>query len=139
MANSVNTQVLLDGPRNVVVKVEGILDTSDLASTSIADPASYIGMDNTGTRLALDLIVDRIQFSIEDGLECRLAWDASTPTRMVELSGRGTEKYERFGGLMNNSGAGRTGKIMLSTQGWAAPASPLSFTLILTMKKQGTL
>ena len=138
MANSVNTQIIQDGPRNVVVKVEGILDTSDLASTVIVDPATLTGMDNTGTLKALGLIVDRIQFSVEDLLECRLAWDATTPQRMVELAGRGTEKYERFGGLTNNSGAGRTGKILLSTQGWVASAV-LSFTLILTLKKQGTL
>lgn len=138
MANSVNTQIIQDGPRNVVVKVEGILDTSDLASTVIVDPAILTGMDNTGTLKALGLIVDRIQFSVEDLLECRLAWDATTPQRMVELAGRGTEKYERFGGLTNNSGAGRTGKILLSTQGWVA-AAVLSFTLILTLKKQGTL
>ena len=138
MANSVTTQVVLDGPRNIVIKVEGILDTSDLASTVIADPSILAGMDNTGTIKALGLIVDRIQFSVEDTLECRLAWDATVPTRMVELQGRGTEKFERFGGLTNNSGAGRTGKILLSTQGWAA-ASTVSFTLIMTMKKQGTL
>ena len=138
MANSVNTQIIQDGPRNVVIKVEGILDTSDLASTVIVDPSALAGMDNTGAVKALGLIVDRIQFSVEDVLELRLAWDATTPTRMVELAGRGTEKFERFGGLTNNSGAGRTGKILLSTQGWVA-AAVLSFTLILTLKKQGTL
>lgn len=138
MANSVNTQVLLDGPRNCVLKVEGILDTSDLSSQVLIDPATLAGMDFSGTQKALGLIVERIQFSIEDTLEVRLAWDATTPQRMVELQGRATEKYERFGGLINNSGAGRTGKILISTQGWAASAV-LSFTLILTMKKQGSL
>ena len=138
MANSVNTQIVQDGPRNVVIKVEGILDTSDLTSTVIVDPSVLAGMDNTGTIKALGLIVDRIQYSVEDLLELRLAWDATTPTRLVELDGRGTEKFERFGGLTNNSGAGRTGKILLSTQGWVA-AAVLSFTLVLTLKKQGTL
>lgn len=138
MANSVNIQTILDGPRNCVIKVEGILDTSDLTSTVIADPATFTGMDNTGAVLAKGFIVDRVQFSIEDGLECRLAWDATSPTRIVELQGRGTEKYDRFGGLPNNSGAGRTGKILLSTQGWSTSAI-LSFTLLLTLKKQGTL
>ena len=138
MANSVNTQIIQDGPRNLVVKIEGILDTSDLASTVVVDPSTLAGMDNTGSIKALGLIVDRIQYSVEDTLEVRLAWDATTPTRMLELQGRGTEKYERFGGLTNNSGAGRTGKILLSTEGWAA-TKILSFTLILTLKKQGTL
>jgi hypothetical protein len=138
MANSVNIQLVQDGPRNCVVKVEGILDTSDLASQTLVDPSTLTGMDNTGTIKALDLIIDRVQFSVEDTLEVRLAWDATTPTRIAEFQGRGTEKYERFGGLYNNSGAGRTGKILISTQGWAA-AAILSFTLLLTLKKQGTL
>ena len=138
MANSVNIQIVQDGPRNCVVKVEGILDTSDLASQVLVDPSTLTGMDNTGQLKALDLIVDRIQYAVEDLLEVRLAWDATTPQRMVELSGRGTEKYERFGGLPNNSGAGRTGKILISTQGWVASAI-LSFTLLITLKKQGTL
>ena len=138
MANSVNTQIIQDGPRNVVIKVEGILDTANLASQVLVDPAALAGMDNTGAVKAKGLILDRIQFAIEDGLECRLAWDATAPTWIVELTGRGTEKYDRFGGLPNNSGAGRTGKILLSTEGWAA-AKILSFTLVLTLKKQGTL
>lgn len=33
MANVTSTQLLQDGPRNVIVKFEGVLDTSDLAAT----------------------------------------------------------------------------------------------------------
>lgn len=138
MANSVNTQLIQDGPRNVVIKVEGILDTSDYASTVLVNPSTLGGMDNTGLVKALGLIVDRIQYAVEDGLELRLAWDATTPTRMVELTGRGTEKFERFGGLTNNSGAGRTGNILLSTEGWNV-GKIYSFSLLLTLKKQGSL
>ena len=138
MANSVTTSIVVDGPRNCVIKVEGILDTSDLASQVLVDPAALVGMDNTGLVKALGLIVNRIQYSVEDTLEVRLAWDATTPARLVELTGRGTEKYERFGGLTNNSGAGRTGKILISTEGFQL-ATFKSFTLILELKKQGTL
>lgn len=138
MANSVSTQVILDGPRNCIVKVEGILDTSDLASTVIADPATLAGMDNTGLVKAGNLIVQRITYSIEDTLECRLAWDATTPTRICELDGRGTMKYERFAGLTNNAGVGKTGKILLATEGWSA-AKIISFSLIIELIKQGTL
>lgn len=33
MANSTTVQILVDGPRNVVVKLDGIVDTSDIAAT----------------------------------------------------------------------------------------------------------
>lgn len=40
MANSVTTQLLQDGPRNVIVKFEGVLDTSDLAATGTLGTAA---------------------------------------------------------------------------------------------------
>jgi hypothetical protein len=33
MANTTSIQILEDGPRNVIIKVEGVLDTSDVAAT----------------------------------------------------------------------------------------------------------
>lgn len=138
MANVITTQVILDGPRNCVLKVEGILDTSDLAYQTILDPATLQGVDWTGAVKAQGFLIRRITYMVEDTLEARLFWDATTPTRIEELTGRGVAKYENFGGLTNNSGAGRTGKIGLSTEGWAA-AKILSFSLIFELVKQGTL
>ena len=138
MANIVNTQLILDGPRNCVVKVDGILDTSDLAATIIVDPTVLAGMDNTGTIKAATTIIQRIQFAIEDGLELRLSWGTAPNVPIVELTGRGTEKFEHFGGLWNNSAAGSNGHIRVASEGWSA-GKILSFTLILTLKKQGRL
>lgn len=138
MANSITTQLILDGPRNCILKVEGILDTSDLASQVILDPALVAGMDSTGAVKAQGFLIQRITYTVEDALECRLFWDATAPTRIEALTGRGIAKFERFHGLPNNSGAGRTGKILLSTEGWSA-AKILSFSLIIELIKQGTL
>ena len=134
MANSVSTQILLDGPRNTVVKFEGVLDTSDLASTVIVDPATLVGIDNTGNRKAAKFRIDDIQFNVEDGLSLNLFWDATTPVRVEELTGRGHMKYHTFGGLVSNAGAGVTGKITATTQGWVA-AQILSFSLVMKLVK----
>lgn len=40
MANTVTTQLLVDGPKNCVVKFEGILDTSDVAASGTLGTAS---------------------------------------------------------------------------------------------------
>ena len=40
MANTVTSQLLVDGPRNCVVKFEGIMDTSDLAATGTLGTAA---------------------------------------------------------------------------------------------------
>lgn len=137
MANSYTIQVLVDGPRNTVVKVEGILDTSDLSLITVVDPALLAGIDNTGGVKAKHFRIKEIIHNIEDLLDVRLFWDATTPARIEALTGRGKANYEKFGGLQDNSGAGSTGKILLSTQGWTIGAN-LSFSLILELVKQQT-
>lgn len=133
MANSTSIQILEDGPRNTVVKFEGVLDTSDLGSTLIIDPAAQSPIDsfgNPGTKFRIDCL----QFSIEDGLSVNLFWDATTPVRIEELVGRGKMKYFQFGGLKNNAGAGVNGKITATTEGWGSGIK--SFSIILTLVKQ---
>lgn len=135
MANLFSTQTLLDGPRNTVIKVEGVLDSSDLPITVIADPATLCGIDSSlGTKAAKLAITDLI-YNVEDGLELRLAWDATPPIRIEQLTGRGKMHFQSFGGLTNNAGTGVTGKITLATEGWKA-AALYSFTLILHLRKQ---
>ena len=136
MANAVTTQVLADGPRNVVVRVDGFLDTSDYAATAIVDPALLSPMDPSFGTLATKLRVNKVTPSIESPLSVYLSWDATTPVRFLSLS-NASEEFEAcsFGGITNNAGAGRTGKITLATQGWSAGAI-LSFSLLLELEKQ---
>lgn len=130
MANSTSVQILVDGPRNVVAKFEGQLDTSDLSLVTVLDPATLAGIDNTGTLKASKLRIEDVQYVVEDKLAVSLLWDATTPLRIEDFEGRGHAKYYPFGGLVNNAGAGVTGKIVASTDG-AAVGSTLSFSLIL--------
>lgn len=137
MANSTSIQILLDGPRNVVVKFEGVLDTSDFASATILDPATLCGIDNTGTVKAAKLRVMDVQFVVEDKLSVNLFWDAVTPVRIEEFTGRGHSKYEYMGGLINNAGAGVNGKITATTEG-ASAGQILSFSLVIKCVKTQT-
>lgn len=134
MANTTNIQVILDGPRNCVVKVEGTLDTSDLASTVLVDPALLSTM---GHAKAAKLRIMEINSSVEDLLEVRLAWDATAPKRIVNLVGSQEQCYEDFGGLVNDAGAGVNGKILISTEGWPT-GKILSFTVVLQLVKQAS-
>lgn len=140
MANSTSTQILVDGPRNVVIKFEGVLDTSDLGSTVVADPATLDYISDRFKTRATKLRIDHIIFNIEDTLSVNLFWDATTPVRIEELVGRGKADYHRFGGLQNNAAApGFTGKITATTTttGTAIGATNiLSFSIILHLVKQ---
>jgi hypothetical protein len=138
MANRVDTQIILDGPRNAVVKVEGLLDTSDYAKTTIIDPADFMAMDANGSKPPLGFRIIGIEFAVESPLECRLFWNATSDVHIGIFTGTGEGCYDKFGGLTNNSGAGRTGKILLSTQGWSG-GTVLSFYMIIRLTKQETL
>jgi hypothetical protein len=127
MSNAVTTQILVDGPRNMVVKVTGILDTSDLSSTAVVDPT-------TGDFPCSKLSIEKITYAIEDALAVNIYWDATTPVLIETLTGRSKTGGWHFGGLVNNGGSGRTGKINISTQGWAS-GDVLSFSLIFECTK----
>lgn len=133
MANQSSVQVVLDGPRNVSIKLEGVLDTSDLSYAVVIDPATLAGIDNTGTLKAQNLRIEHVQYSIEDNLSVNLFWDAATPKRIEEYVGRGHQKYHSFGGLVNNA-VSPSGKIGMSTEG-AAAGVILSYSVMISCVK----
>lgn len=135
MANSTSIQILEDGPRNLVLKFEGVLDTSDLASTVVVDPSTLSQIDYATNRNCSKLAISSISHEVEDTLSVNLFWDATTPVRIGEYVGRGNPKYFKMAPLQNNAGAGVTGKITATTQGWAASAI-LSFVLYIHCIKQ---
>lgn len=133
MANSFNIQPLEEGPRNAIVKLTGILDTSDLVS-SIAVAVANFNQGGTGP-IPQQFRIDYIDFSISDQLEVQLIWDATTPVVIMPVAGRGRMSFSNFGGLQNNAGAGKTGNILISTTGWTSGIQ--IFSIILEMVKQG--
>ena len=135
MANVVTIQTLMDGPKNVVLKVDGLLDTSDVSLATLVDPATLSAIDDEG-HLATKLRIDKIVFNVEDLLTVNLFWDATADVSIWHLVGRGKLEFDKkYGGLQNNAGAGVTGKILYSTQGWSASAV-LSFSFVLECTKQ---
>jgi len=135
MANITAIQTLVDGPRNVVIKLTGILDTADIANTTLIDPATLSGLDDYGTK-GTRLVLDHIDFNVESALAVNLFWDATTPILIASLTNSGEELcFKKVGGLTNNAGAGINGKLLYATQGWSA-AAILSFTVVLHCRKR---
>lgn len=133
MANSFTTQVLHEGARNVVIKLVGVLDTSDLALTTAVDVST---LTCNGTRAApAQVRIDTLEYEVGDQLSVQLLWDATADVVAVALAGRGEYYGRKFAGLQNNAGAGKTGNILIKTTGWAAGTQV--FTLVLEMVKQG--
>lgn len=134
MANSTTIQTLVDGPRNTILKLDGLLDTSDQGSTIIVDPATLSDYNINGVK-ATKLRINKINFDVEDGLDVELFWDASSPVRIGNFVGRGKVDAWRYGGIVNNA-TSPTGKITLQTQGWSTGAI-FSYTIVLELVKQG--
>ena len=134
MANSVTTQILEEGPRNVVMKIAGVLDTSDYALNTFVDMTAINqgGLGPTPTQVR----IDHIDYSVSDQLEVQLWWDATTDVIILPIAGRGRMSFWNFGGLVNNSGAGKTGNILIKTTGWTSGTQV--FSVVLEMVKQGT-
>lgn len=132
MANATTVQVLEDGVRQTVAKFDGVLDTSNLASTLVLDPLAQLIDPLNPTTLYR---IDNLDWSISDPIVVRLSWDATTPVNIIELAGRGRLYIgEIYGGLQNNSGAGKTGKIIALTTGYAS--GTVAFTIIVRATKQ---
>ena len=135
MANSITTTVLQDGPKNTRVRFEGVLDTSDFTSMTVVDPAVLTDLGPFAGVKAKALRIDKIDYDIEDTLSINLFWDATTPVRITEFTGRGTIDNTKYNDWNNPQAAGWTGKITATSQGWAA-SGILSFSLTLTLVKQ---
>jgi len=214
--NVVTKQILLDGQRNVVVKVTGVLDTSDVAATGqigasgfttttgspnitfvagallptlgqyvtfgdsadtfvagtyitaitdathivvstnalkdnaaaavtitgtagavvVLDPAKLSAIDNSDGTLPTQVRIDKVSYNVESSLGVRFFWEATTNLLAFEIVNSGDDICaEKYGGIVNNAGSGKTGKLVMTTQGWASSAV-LSFTVILECVKQ---
>lgn len=137
MSNATAVQTVQDGPFNTILKLTGKLDTSDQAYTIIADPATLSTITTNGTTRATLLRVMDIDANVEDGLTVSLWWDTDGTignAKLIEdINGRLNMHYRKIGGLTNNA-TNPTGKIALSTEGWATGII-LSYSIILEMVK----
>jgi len=106
-------QVLSDGPRNAVVKFTsvGVLDISTLAGAP-----EWVR-------------IDYVHYSVGDATTVQVAWDATAPEPVLNLSQSEVDCFQAFGGLWNNAGAGVTGDINVTATGTG------TFFVILELKK----
>jgi len=131
MADAVTSQTLLDGERLAIMKFTNISDgTGETAVTKVNVSAlakSASGLACTGVS------VTKIT-SVCHGMEVRMYWDASTdvPFFMSTINTNYCNDFSEFGGLTNNSGAGKNGNIVFST---ADASSGDTYTVVLEMLK----
>jgi hypothetical protein len=158
MANVVTSKTILDGPSLVTLQVSGVLDTSDLTDYVLIDPASGISAIDPATgELPTGFGVKAIEYDIEPGLRCTVYFEAITVESVLvpgdddddddvyedvttvnnelvqPLTGSGVTTYRRTGHRWCSL-TDRTGRILLSTTGWAT-GSKLGFSIVLYLRK----
>jgi hypothetical protein len=134
MANSTSSQVILDGSRRAVIKFEGVLDSSNLALTAVIAPSTLQGMRNwPSAGVPTTVRIVKIWHNVEDGLSLDFFWEATVAKRVESLTGRANPSYRDFGGLGNNAGVGKTGRLMASSHGWSGVKS---FSVIIEVEKE---
>lgn len=115
-------QIIEDGPRNIVVKID---DTGTGAGTAV---------DVSALVPSCTLVnIDRIWFSCPDSGGCTIAWDATADVTAINLNEVQDFDFHKFGGLTNNAGAGVTGDINYTGIGTG------NFTVILWCTKRGII
>lgn len=136
MANSFTTQVIVDGPRNLIVKATGVLDTSNLAATQAVVPATSMKLY---TNIPPDVRLDHIDYSISDQLTVQLFWGTASNSPgaiIMPLAGRGRMSFEYFKGIPNNQSP-TDGSIWVQTTGWTSGTQ--IFDLIFECEKYGQI
>jgi hypothetical protein len=127
MADAVATQILVDGPRNVVMKFTNVSDGTGESAVTKVDVSAL-------QNAPIGVVIERIHFT-SNGMQVNILWDADADVLAFSVAQDQTFTldFNPFGGLTNNAGAGVTGDIKFTTVG---AASGDSYTIILEMRKK---
>lgn len=117
MVDTVTSQTILNGSRNLVMKFTNESDATGESGVVKVDATS-----STFGTPGIHLKIARVAFSVNSGA-VRVQWDATSTTDALILTGTGTFDFSYFGGLPNPQNAGATGKIKFTTVGFVSGSS----------------
>jgi hypothetical protein len=109
---TVTKQTIIDGSRNLVVKVH-ITGATDLAATVLVDASTY-------SPAFTDARLMKVEGNLA-GIKLDLAWDADTDVPIISLGdGSFCHDFKDHGGIRNNAGTGKTGDIVGTSESASA-------------------
>lgn len=129
MADTVTSQLIANGPRNLILKFTNFSDGTGETGVKKVDAQSTT-YANQGTVPGTHLKIARIIWAVTGG-SIRIQWDATTAVDLWDISGFGTYDFTAAP-LPNALTAGSTGSILFTTVGFAANSS---YTVDLEMYK----
>jgi hypothetical protein len=132
MAITATSQTIFDGERVAIMKFYfTTTDTTGETNVVKVNPANLLPSNAGG---ACDAVSILKVSALTHGLEVQMNWVATSPVVIENIpqNTQYTQDYSKFGGLTNNSGAGKTGSISFTTIDQSAGDS---YTVILEMQK----
>lgn len=135
MANQYDVQIVEEGYRNAVVRIAGVLDTSDLVLAPAVTVSSFTNNDPGQTALVA-FRVDKLQYAVDTGgVIVVVSWNSNTPQLIATLSDSQALKFKHYGGAVpNQTLSGFDGSINVETKGYKAGAVT-GFTLVMGLIK----
>jgi len=133
MADAVTSQTLIDQDRVVVMKFTNISDGTGESAVTKVDVSA---LSAPAGKVCSGVSILRIYASTE-GMGVDILWDATTDVPAITLAANQAYEFmlDDFGGIWNNSGAGKTGDIQFTTIGATAGDR---YTIVLYMTKKYT-
>lgn len=128
MADAVTSQILNDGRRNFTVILTNQSDGTGEAAVLKVDVSTLSAPPG---QVCSGVNIRKVVYNTF-GMAVKLLWDATTDVTALVLQGDGSLDFTPFGGIPNNSGAGKTGDIMLTTVGHT---SGDTYTVVLELEK----
>lgn len=133
MANTVAKQTLIDGSRNLVVKIylESDGASGELSDTVLIDASTY-------SPAFTDAKLVSVHANLS-GFTAKLEWDATTDTPLISLPDyevhySGNEVGVGVNGIPNDAGTGVTGDILITTSGFTAAGDRGTIVIHLVKK-----
>jgi hypothetical protein len=138
MSNTVDTATLIDDQRRLVLQINITGDGSgELTGAVLVDPANYANTTQPWTYPAkpLEFRIEYCHHSLV-GFSAALIWDATTAVQALVMPANFTYEYDgcRYSGIRNDAGAGKTGKILITTSGLSTAGG--KGTIILELLKR---
>lgn len=133
MADAVTSQTLIDQDRVAIMKFTNISDGTGESAVLKVDVSA---LSAPAGKVCSGVSIVRV-YASTSGMGVDILWDATTDVVALTLAENQSYEYvfDDFGGIWNNSGAGKTGDIRFTTIG---ASSGDRYTIVLYMTKQYT-